>query len=331
MNHLRAGNRFFRNFLFSQANKEFLLFMFFLAISGAFWLLMTLNETYEHEVAFPVRIVGVPKDIMLTSDEVDTVHVTIRDKGTQLLSYLYDEKVRQLKVSFKNYDRGNGTGFVPAADLQKMVQQRLAQPAKIVAMKTEGLRIYYNTGASKKVPVKWTGRVIPEHMYFIAHVGFKPDSITIYASKHMLDSIRTVYTEQLNYVGFRDTLNITCGLQKIEGVKMVPNRVNVVFFTDVLTEESVDNVPVTGINMPEGTVLRTFPSRVKVRFVTGVNNYRNISASDFTIIVDYNEIKAHPSEKCNLYLRHTPPGISRATLETTQADYLIEQTSPDNE
>lgn len=327
MGHLSAGMRLIRNFLFSRANKEFLLFMFFLAISGAFWLLMTLNEGYEQEVAFPVHITNVPKDIMLTSDEVDTVRVTIRDKGTQLLSYLYDENVRHLKVSFRNYDRGNGTGFIPASDLQKLVQQRLSQSAKITAIKGDGLHLFYNTGASKRVPVRWSGRVIPEHMYFISHVDYTPDSITIYASERMLDSIKVVYTEPLNYAGFRDTLNISCRLQKTKGVKTIPDKLGVTFYTDVLTEESIEDIPVVGINMPEGTVLRTFPSRVTVSFVTGVNNYRKIKASDFTVVADYNEIKAHPSEKCNIYLRHTPSGISRATLLTTQADYLIEQTT----
>lgn len=327
MGHLSAGMRLIRNFLFSRANKEFLLFMFFLAISGAFWLLMTLNEGYEQEVAFPVHITNVPKDIMLTSDEVDTVRVTIRDKGTQLLSYLYDENVRHLKVSFRNYDRGNGTGFIPASDLQKLVQQRLSQSAKITAIKGDGLHLFYNTGASKRVPVRWSGRVIPEHMYFISHVDYTPDSITIYASERMLDSIKVVYTEPLNYAGFRDTLNISCRLQKTKGVKTIPDKLGVTFYTDVLTEESIEDIPVVGINMPEGTVLRTFPSRVTVSFVTGVNNYRKIKASDFTVVADYNEIKAHPSEKCNIYLRHTPPGISRATLLTTQADYLIEHTT----
>ena len=43
--------RLIRSFLFSRANKEFLLFLFFLAISASFWLLMTLNENYEQEVA----------------------------------------------------------------------------------------------------------------------------------------------------------------------------------------------------------------------------------------------------------------------------------------
>ena len=165
MSHLRAAVRLVRSFLLSRANKEFLLFMFFLVISGGFWLLMTLNESYEQEVAFPIHITGVPKDIMLTSDEVDTVRVTIRDKGTQIIGYLFDESKRHLKVSFKSYDRGHGTGFIPNTDLQKLIQQRLSQSAKIVSMKTDGLTIYYNTGASKRVPVRWTGRVMPEQMY----------------------------------------------------------------------------------------------------------------------------------------------------------------------
>ena len=76
--------------------------------------------------------------------------------------------------------------------------------------------------------------------------------------------------------------------------------------------------------MPEGKVLRTFPSRVKVTFVTGVNNYKSLKASDFTVVADYNEIMQRPAEKCNLYLREVPRGISRATLVTKQVDYLIE-------
>lgn len=328
MSQSLAAIQIIRNFLFSRANREFLIFVFFLAISGSFWLLMTLNETYEKEVALPVYITGVPKDIVLTSDEVDTVRVTIRDKGTQLLTYLFDDKFRHLTINFRNYDRGNGTGVVPVADLRKLVQQKLGASAKITAMKTERLNIFYNTGASKRVPVKWSGRVIPEHMYIISRVDYSVDSVEIYASERLLDSIKTVYTEPLNYVGFRDTLRIECNLKRLEGVKIVPPRIGVTFFTDVLTEESIDNVPVVGINMPPGKVLRTFPAHVKITFVTGVSNFKNISPQDFVVVADYNELRKHPSEKCNLYLRQVPTGISRATLTINQADYLIEEDTP---
>ena len=47
--------RFIRVFLFSRSSKEILLFLFFLVLSGAFWLSLTLNDTYEQEFAIPDR------------------------------------------------------------------------------------------------------------------------------------------------------------------------------------------------------------------------------------------------------------------------------------
>ena len=182
-------------------------------------------------------------------------------------------------------------------------------------------------GACKRVPVRWKGRVIPEQLYFLSHVSYNPDSITIYAAEEQLDSIHIVYTEQLNHVGFRDTLAVDCQLRKMKGVKMVPDHVKVTFYTDVLTEESMDGIPVRCINLPPGKVLRTFPAKVSVKFVTGVNVYRTLSPNDFVVIADYNEIARLQSEKCTLYLQQVPQGVTRAELITPQVDYLIEEDS----
>ena len=314
-----------RNFLFSKANREFLIFLFFLVLSGIFWLSLTLNETYEKEIVMPVSIANVPKDIMLTSEETDTLKVTVRDKGIVLFSYLYGDRLKKVYVNFKNGDKGNGTGQIGTSELQRQIAQRLAVSSKIVSIKPDHLNFFYNTGASKRVPVRWSGRVIPEHLYFISQVEYSPDSVTIYASEEKLDSIRMAYTEPLNYANFRDTLNVDCKLKKIEGVKTVPNQVRVTFHTDVLTEVSIDDIPIQGIHMPEGKVLRTFPAKVKVSFVTGVSHYRTLKPSDFTVVADYNELKGQLSEKCNIYLQVVPHGISRAKLDIQQVDYLIEE------
>ena len=110
----------------------------------------------------------------------------------------------------------------------------------------------------------------------------------------------------------------------MKGVKVSPDHLKVMFITDVLTEESIDNIPIVGINMPQGKVLRTFPSKVTVSFVTGVRQFKTLSSKDFSVFVDYNEIKSHPADKCNLHLRGVPHGVSRATLNLKNVDYLIE-------
>ena len=315
----------FKNLLFSRGNKEFLIFLMFVLLSGAFWLFMTLNETYEREFSVPVTITNVPKNVVLTSDETDTVRMTIRDKGITLVTYMYGDGLKNIKVNFNSYARNNGMGIVSAAELQKLTYQQLASNSRITAVKPEKLEYYFNYGAKKRVPVRWSGRVIPDELYFISRVQYWPDSVDVYASTEKLDSISTMYTEPLNYVNFRDTLLVSVHLARSKGVKTVPDLVKVGFFTDVLTEETIEGVPIQGINMPPGKVLRTFPSRVNVHFVTGVSVYKILSYEDFTVVADYKEMKASPSEKCRIYLRKAPPGISRAHLSIDEVDYLIEE------
>ena len=312
------------DFVFSNTNRDFLVFLFFLGLSGIFWLSLTLNETYEREFSIPVSVVDIPKNAVLTSEEVDTIKMTIRDKGIVLVAYQYGDYLNRLRIPFKNYTRNNGSGSVPASELQKLVYQNLVSSSKITACKPDKLEFFYNYGTHKKVPVRWSGRVIPEELYFISRVDYSPDSVTVYASDEKLDSINIIYTETLNYANFRDTLSITCHLAKLKGVKVVPDRVKINFYTDVLTEENIEGVPIQGINLPEGKVLRTFPAKVTVSFVTGVSVFRNLRPEDFTIVADYNEIKRHPSEKCRITLKNVPPGISRARLDVTLVDYLIE-------
>ena len=307
------------------------MFLFFLVLSGIFWLSLTLNETYEHEFSVPFSVIGVPKNAVLTSDEVDTIRVTIRDKGIVLVAYQYGDALRRIEMPFRNYTHNNGTGLISASEIQKRIYQRLVNSSRITAIKPEKMEFYYNYGTKKQVPIRWSGRVIPEELYFISRVSYEPDSVTIYASQEKLDSINMVYTEQLNYANFRDTLTVDCNLAKLKGVKTVPDRVRVSFFTDVLTEERISNIPIVGINMPEGKVLRTFPAKTSVSFVAGVSIYRNLKPEDFTVIVDYDEIRRNPSEKCRIYLKKVPNGISRAKLETTMVDYLIESQEQEQE
>ncbi len=314
-----------RNFLFSSVNKQFLVFLFFLFLSGIFWLVITLNETYEKEVKIPAQVVGIPKNVVLTSVPVDTVRTTIRDKGWLMMAYLYTDQLGTINIPFKSYDNGRGTGTVGTADLKRMIEQRLEVSSKITAVKPDHLEFSYNNGECRRVPIRWTGRVIPDQLYFISDVKYVPDSVEIYASREKLDSIHAVYTEALNYVNFRDTLTVDCKLAHIPDVKVVPDHVRICFHTDVLTEETMSNIPIECINLPPGKVLRTFPRTAKVHFVVGVSQLRTLKPEDFKVVIDFREIMLNHDEKCTPILREVPRGISRAVLDTKSVDYLIEE------
>lgn len=322
-----------RNFLFRIVNKEFLIFLFFLALSGGFWLLMTLNETFEKELIFEVKLTNVPKNVVITNELTDSVKVTVRDKGYMIGAYLTGKSLRPVTFNFNNYADGKGRGVISVTDVSKMVYQQLYKSTKVVSVKAGNLEFYYNYGKHKKLPVRLNGNVLPGGSYYLSHIDFQPDSVTVYATQNLLDSIQFLYTEPQSIANITDTLIVNVKLKKILGVKMIPENVKMLIYPDILTEETVE-VPITAENMPEDKVLRTFPQKVPVRFVVGANRLRTMPKNldskgllpnGFRLIVDYNEIIGHPSEKCRLYLRATPAGVRNARPEVSEVDYLIEQ------
>lgn len=313
------------NFLFSSANRELLIFLAFLLLSGIFWLVMTLNETYTHEVKINVHITHVPKNVIITSGDQDSVRVTICDKGFNLINIIYGINSQPIEVDFERHAESHGIGHLSSNDLRRLIESKLLASTKLEAIKPDKLTFYYNYGECKKVPVILQSNVTPQDMLFISKTKLSPDSVIIYASRHKLDSIKWVTTEEINRTDVRDTLVVNTRLQRINGVKMVPDNVTAHFYTDILTEESIDNVPIVGINMPKGKVLRTFPTKVTVHFVTGMKNYRKITPQDFLVVADYNEFSKDPSGKCAITLRQKPEGITRASLANTKVDYLIEE------
>ena len=310
-----------RNFLFSGLNKEFLIFLFFLALSGAFWLLMTLNETMEREFKIPVRLSGVPRNAVITGELPDTVRVTVRDKGFTLVTYDF----RPLVFRFSNYaDEDEGKGVIPLTDVQKQVLSQMYGSSKLLQVKPGAFDFYFTYGTSKKVPVVFRGKITTNKSYYLAHTEFYPSMVTVYANKQQLDKLQTVEIEPFNYRNLQDTIRQAVKIRKIRGVKIVPPTVRLSVYPDVLTEEAIE-VPITAINMPPGMVLRTFPSKVTVRFTIGASLFRTIKPNLFKVVVDYEELAANPSDKCTLQLRSVPRSVSKASLEIDRVDYLLEQ------
>ena len=299
------------------------MFLFFLAVSAGFWFMTVLNETTEKEILVPVQLVSVPNNIVVTEPLPDTIRVVVRDKGFVLMSYLHGDIVKPLKFNFTSYARGNGKGSIPIPEVQKILGAKFYASSKIVAIKPEKLDFLFNFGMSKMVSAHIDGIIRPADTYYLARTVMSPDSIKIYAAQAVLDSIKELFTESMDLVGFTDTITRDIPLKKIKGVKMVPDHVKATFYPDMLTE-TVVQVPSVSVNMPDGLVLRTFPTRVNVKVVAGRSRIDAIRAENFSVVVDYADVATHPSEKCKLILRTVPKGVASASLEMQQVDYLIE-------
>ncbi len=323
----------FRNFLSRIFNKEFLIFLFFLVLSGGFWLIMTLNETYEREFSIPLRMADIPRNVVITSDLDSVVRFTVRDKGYMIAYYSFDDTFHPIYVNYKLYSDGRSKGSISVTELQRQIYLQLSKSSKIAAVKSGKFSFSFNFGRHRKVPVRLLGTVTPGDNYYLARVDFTPDSVQVYATRKVLDSIQTVYTERQQITNFTDVKEVTVDLRKFTNAKCVPSKVKMKLYPDILTEESVE-VPVEAINMPDDKVMRTFPSKIRVSFVVGAYRLSSMPKNaetkellpvGFRVVVNYEEVEKNKSEKCPVYVIASPNGVRNVRPAVNAVDYLIEQ------
>lgn len=317
-----------KDFLFGKKNREFLIFLFFFALSAVFWLLQTLNETFEAEVVVPLKLENVPGNLILTSEIPDELRVTVQDKGSILMKYLYGQPFVPVTVDYKDYEFSGMAGRVQIqdADVRRAVTAQIFSSTKILSIKPDTLEFFYNRGLKKKVPVRIGGVVEPAQQYYLRQVVAKPDSVVVFAPASILDTLQAAYTQSFYQTGLIESKKMNIPVRSIRGAKFIPDRLDVQIDVDIYTEKTVE-VPIVGVNFPADKDLRTFPSKVNVTFKVGTKSYKSITADDFVLVVSYEELLANESSKISLHLKSIPEGVSSVRIHPSEVEYLLEQTS----
>ena len=313
-----------RSFLLSRKSREFLIFLFFVLVSFSFWLLQVLNDDYETELSIPLKMKNVPENVVITTELPKELKIGVKDRGTVLVNYLLGQTLYPVILDFEEYADKGSRVRIPTLALSKRIAGQLNQSTRLFGIKPDTLEIIYTRGEAKKVPVKLCGEVKTERQYYISDILFSPDSVLVYAPREILDTITSAYTEGLHVDEVSDTIKKCVSLLPVKGARFTPGYSDVTVLVDMYSEKTVE-VPVYGINFPEDKQLRTFPSKVRVTFQVGLTQFKNITGDDFSVAVDYEDLRKNKSEQCRLILVRSPHNVKHVRINPQTIDYIIEQ------
>ena len=305
-------------------NKQFLIFLFFLALSSSFWLFLALNDTYEKEFEIPLKLTNVPENVVITTNLPSSVRLTLKGKGITLLNYSYAHKFAPISIDFNAYANTSGHVSILTSDILRKLISKLAPGTQVVGSRPDTIDFYFNYGLCKKVPIKLQGRFGTRATYYISQIRINPDSVTVYASKSILDTITAAYLTPMQMGSLSDTVTTNPKIMSVKGAKFEPSSVTVSFFVDRLVEKTVQ-VPIQWVNFPGSKVLRTFPSKVNVTFQVGMGSYRSITADNFVLVVNYEDLMNNKSNTCHLSLKTIPAGVTHVRINPQDVEYVIEE------
>lgn len=305
--------------------KEFFTFLLFLLIAATFWFLQNIQSTLEAELTIPIRYREVPDNITITNKLVPAVHVTIRDKGGHLYGYLFHKKKLGIEINLMNWRTPSGIGKIPVNSLETKLSSKLKPSAQILRMSPDSILVYYVEKESKTVPIHLNAKInpLPQHL-LVNEPTITPSYVTVYAPIGILDSLKVVETAMLKVDNIGDTTLFEVALNSIDGVQFSQEKIQVSVPIEAFTEGSF-TIPVTGIHFPENHELRSFPPTIQVSFLVNESSYGKISANDFQISVDYQDIIKSPNELCSLKIIRAPENVKRVVLKPELTDCLIEK------
>ncbi len=308
------------------SSRQFFVFLFFLFISASFWFFQALNEVYEEDFEVSVEVRDLPEGVVLISNLKSTIRVKLKDRGIILLSYKYGKKLPPLIIEKQTFKATEGSIRIGEEELISRLASRLSATTQVTDIKPDMLELFYNHGRNKRVPVRLLDIPTAAKGYSITQQRLTPDSVLVYASKAILDT--------LSYAGVHagDMHNINSEVVKelkINGVraaKFAPNTVKLTAKADRLVER-VLSVPIKGINFPENTILRTFPATIDVVFQVSMSAYRDIKPEQFSVVVDYTTLPTNGETRCPLRLETSPAEVLHPRPVMSEVEYVLEHHS----
>ncbi len=317
LNKAKIYNLFFKNL---PSKRRFRFFLLFILLSFTFWSSTKLSKNYSLKQSFLIVWTNIPKGIIL-SPTIQKFNISITATGIEILLYRLFEKPIMISLSELHFS-GKKTKII--LDNQKfLIQQQLFDNTIINDFNPKTIDLNFSRLDQKSVLVIPKIQINLRAGYLIdSDIKISPDSIIVYGPKSILDSLSSIKSEFLIANDVYKNLRKKLNLKSLPNIKFSKSKVTVDLNVSRYTEkEFVVNVEV--INLPPGIRVKLFPPEVKVRTTLPFSILRSINASDFILVVDYEDILAKENKLLKLKIKSKPPLVKKISLDPKKVNYLI--------
>lgn len=296
------------------------MFFIFVAIAAVFWFIIALNDNITETFNVRLNIVNVPDSVTFINEPPREIHLTVRDKGTNILRSGV-VKNPAVNINFTEY-ASDGLFRVSTSELMAEIKSDLGGAAQITSCSIDSLRYHYAVGPGKRVPVVVHSNVTAANGYVIEGKPYAVQKTAlVYSYRDEIDTIHLVYTKNLVKKELSQTTSFPVGIVQIPGVRIIPSKVDVNVVVQPLVNKEV-YVEVDLLNVPEGVNMILFPNRVPVSYFVPMNQFgdENINVH---VVADYNDIALSKSSMIPVRITSSDPNLVNVVLKADSVEYSL--------
>lgn len=298
-------------------------FTFFLCASLA-WLLNNLSEAHTSNAAFSLEFKKAPDSLLLISVSKKTIDTKLRTSGFQFFNFGFNKKKIQIDMSF--IEHKGGVYFVSQRIYKRQIEKQMSNSIELLSLDNDTIFFDFQKVYTKEVPIVSMLNVTMAQNHLIeGELSIKPSTVIVKGPLNEIETINTIRTSDKKITDVSSNFSHDLALIKPQGLRNTEFSISTVNISAEVSKfsEKIIEIPIEVIHLPEGMKMQTFPNSISILCKGKLDKLIGLLASDFTLIVDYEDVNGNLVSKLPLQLVKIPEGIYDALLMETNVEYII--------
>ena len=308
-----------------------LIFLICLAIATVLWFVTALGKTYETTVSMPIQYTNLPKEKVLVSAPPKKIQVQLKAHGFTLLRHKLRLTINPLNFNVKSFtdgmmDKTKAENFkIVSNRYLSQLSRQVSSEISVLGIKPDTLYFKFDRIIERMLPVASNFEITFENQYFqYDSIRFTPDSVLVRGPRSIVEKMNSVPVKHQRFKKLDATYRRSMLFEDIEQIEIEPRRVNVEIPVSQYSEYVAD-IPIQRLNVPDSLKMVTFPVNAQISCRVAVHLYQNLSESNFSVFVDYNDLLKDSNSKLPVKLLSAPGHVKMLNYSPQEVEFIIEK------
>ena len=307
-------------------SKKLVVFSIFLFVSSFLWFFIALSNNYEDFIDVNYFYKNFPDEKGILGELPINSRIEVETSGYNIFKYKYLINTPKIIIDIdKCSNQKNNTLSFINEKVKSSISKILGSDVKILQSDFIHKTYKLSNLASKKVRIKPNIQTSFAKQYRLSSdIKVQPTEIKVSGYKGLIDTLKAVYTEDVNYTDLNNNLSTKVKIKKVANLRFSVDSVNISVLVEKYTEKRI-KIPIKVINKPKSIEVDLFTNEIEVVFNIGLNNYENIDATLFKAVLDYKDMINSSSNLSQVRIVKQPKSIKKLKFSPKEIEFLLEK------
>jgi len=291
-------------------------------ISLMAWMLIAISNKYTFVVKSSIEYVNIPEEKAFHPLQSDTVHVSLKMSGWNVLLAKMKPSVTKVQVDLSTLANRS---FIVFSNQLGFINRQFPTERQVVRISPDTLYFDFSRQTQRKVEVRVPTNISFKRQYgVIGETQTNPKHVTVtgpYEDVGNIDFLETdtVYGTEV-HTDIRTVANVN--RKQRTNITIHPAVAEVTIPVGELTEKQIE-VPLHVLHSSQYTSVRIIPSKVTITALVSLKDYAKWTARDFEAIVDLDNWTKNQVKSLPVRLIKFPEFCEIVRIEPQNIDFFV--------